>query len=94
MFNGVKYSSIYLGGHCSVFGYKRRNVDRWYRLVAGIIVSATKNAAEVCGLGRELGALERGKIADIFIIDGNPLKDLANLTKTKIVIKDGVIIKE
>jgi imidazolonepropionase-like amidohydrolase len=59
-----------------------------------IIISATKNAAEVCGLGRELGTLEQGKIADIFIIEGNPLKDLNNLTNVKIVIKGGVIIKE
>ena len=58
-----------------------------------IIISATKNAAEVCGLVSELGALERVKIADIFIIDGNPLEDLANLTRTGIVIKNGVIIK-
>ena len=59
-----------------------------------IIISATKNAAEVCGLGSELGTLEVGKIADILIIDGNPLKDLANLTKVKLVIKDGVTFRE
>ena len=59
-----------------------------------IIISATKNAAEVCGLGSELGTLEPGKIADILVIDGNPLKDLANLSKVRLVIKDGVIIRE
>jgi imidazolonepropionase-like amidohydrolase len=59
-----------------------------------IIISATKNAAEACGLGGELGTLERGKIADILVIDKNPLKDLANLTKVRLVIKDGVIIRE
>jgi len=61
---------------------------------SNIIISATKNAAEVCGLGSELGTLEWGKISDILIIDGNPLKDLTNLTKVKLVIKGGVIIKE
>jgi imidazolonepropionase-like amidohydrolase len=59
-----------------------------------IIISATKNAAEVCGLGSELGTLERGKIADILVIDGNLLKDLTNLTKVKLVIKGGVTIRE
>jgi imidazolonepropionase-like amidohydrolase len=58
-----------------------------------IIVSATKNAAEVCGLGNELGTLQKGKIADILVIDGNPLEDLANLTKVRLVIKSGVIIR-
>jgi imidazolonepropionase-like amidohydrolase len=59
-----------------------------------IIISATKNPAEVCGLGSELGTLEPGKIADILVIDGNPLKDLTNLTKVKLVIRGGVIIRE
>jgi imidazolonepropionase-like amidohydrolase len=59
-----------------------------------IIISATKNAAEVCGSGSELGTLERGKIADVLVIDGNPLRDLANLMKVRYVIKDGVIIRD
>ncbi len=58
-----------------------------------IIVSATKNGARSCNMESDLGTLEPGKIADILVIDGNPLKDLTNLTKTKLVIKDGNIIK-
>lgn len=58
-----------------------------------IIVSATKNAAEVCGLGKELGTLAPGKIADILVIEGNPLVDLGNLEKVILVIKEGVIIR-
>ncbi|MBT8294313.1 MAG: amidohydrolase family protein [Eudoraea sp.] len=59
-----------------------------------IIVSATKNAADVCGLGSELGTLEQGKIADILVIDGDPLKDFASLNNVRLVIKSGVIIRE
>lgn len=59
-----------------------------------IIIASTKNAAEVCGLGKLLGTLERGKIADILVVDENPLEDLANLKKVRLVIKDGVIIRE
>jgi len=59
-----------------------------------IIIAATRNAAEVCGLGQELGTLEPGKIADILVIDGDPLQDLANLTKVRLVIKEGVIIRQ
>ena len=33
-----------------------------------IIVAATNNAAEVCGLGREVGTLEPGKTADILVV--------------------------
>ncbi len=59
-----------------------------------IIIAATRNAAEVCGLGQELGTLEPGKIADILVIDGDPLQDLANLTKVRLVIKEGVVIRQ
>ena len=59
-----------------------------------IIVAGTKNAAIVCNLGSVLGTLEPGKIADILVIDGNPLKDLANLKKVRLVIKEGVVIKQ
>ncbi len=59
-----------------------------------IIISSTKHAAEICGLGKELGTLERGKIADILVVDENPLENLANLKKVRLVIKEGVIIRE
>jgi imidazolonepropionase-like amidohydrolase len=57
-----------------------------------IIVAATKNAAIVCGLGRELGTLEPGKLADVLAVDGDPLADLHALTQTRLVIREGAII--
>jgi len=57
-----------------------------------IIVAATKNAAIVCGLGRELGTLEPGKLADVLVVDGDPLADLHALTQPRLVLRDGVII--
>lgn len=59
-----------------------------------IIIASTKHAAEVCGLGKELGTLELGKIADILVVDENPLENLANLKKVRLVIKEGTIIRE
>jgi len=59
-----------------------------------IIIAATRNAADVCGLGQELGTLEPGKIAHVLVIDGNPLQDLANLTKVRLVIKGGKVIRQ
>lgn len=58
-----------------------------------IIVSATKNAAFVCGLDKELGTIEAGKKADILVVEGNPLEDIDVLTKTRMVVHDGKIIK-
>lgn len=59
-----------------------------------IIIASTKHAAEVCGLGKKLGTLEQGKIADILVIEENPLQDLANLKRVRLVIKEGVVIRE
>ena len=58
-----------------------------------IIVAATQHAATVCGLGHELGTLEPGKIADVLVVNGDPLGDLAALTAVRLVIHNGVIIR-
>jgi imidazolonepropionase-like amidohydrolase len=59
-----------------------------------IIVAATRNAAHVCGLERELGTLEPGKLADVLVVDGDPLTDVHVLTQTRLVLRDGVIIMQ
>ena len=41
----------------------------------------------------ELGSVERGKLADIIIIDGNPVSKMSDIRKVETVIKDGVIYK-
>ncbi len=42
------------------------------------LVSATKTAAEACGL-KDVGTVEEGKIADIIVVDGDPLGDIGVL---------------
>ncbi len=54
-----------------------------------VISAATKTNAEILGRFDELGTLEPGKLADIIIVDGNPLADLDALSRVDIVIKDG-----
>jgi imidazolonepropionase-like amidohydrolase len=56
-----------------------------------VIEASTKNAAAACGLGDELGTLEAGKIADLIVIPGDPLADLAVLGEVQLVILDGVV---
>jgi len=58
-----------------------------------IIHLATQLNARVIGQSDNLGSLETGKLADIIIIDGDPLSDLSALSKVEHVIKDGVVIK-
>jgi len=43
------------------------------------IVAGTRNAAECCLLGEQVGTLEAGKLADILLVDGDPLADITVL---------------
>ena len=59
-----------------------------------IIVAATRNAARVCNRGSELGTVEPGKIADLLVLSGDPLADLDVLTNVRMVLHNGVIIRD
>lgn len=54
-----------------------------------VISAATKTNAEILGQFDELGTIEPGKLADIIIVDGNPLRNIELLDYVDIVIKDG-----
>lgn len=58
-----------------------------------VIVAATHNGAGVCKLEEELGTLETGKIADVLVINGDPLKDLQALEDVLLVVHAGTIIR-
>jgi len=59
-----------------------------------IIVAATRNAAHVCNLEDTLGTLEVGKIADILVVNGDPLVNLQTLADVRLVIHRGMIIRD
>jgi imidazolonepropionase-like amidohydrolase len=46
-----------------------------------VLESGTRNAAIYLNAEKEFGTVEVGKAADLILIDGNPLKDLANVAK-------------
>jgi imidazolonepropionase-like amidohydrolase len=59
------------------------------------IVSATQTAAHTIGWGDKIGTLEAGKLADLLLVDGNPLDGITILEKAErinMVMKDGEIV--
>lgn len=58
------------------------------------IQSATLRAAQMQGVEAELGTVSPGKLADIVVVDGNPLADMSLMEHgIMIVIKDGEIFR-
>jgi imidazolonepropionase-like amidohydrolase/predicted enzyme related to lactoylglutathione lyase len=57
-----------------------------------IISAGTRDAAEHLGLLDDLGTIEPGKIADLIIIAGDPLKDISALHQIQMVIKAGQVV--
>jgi imidazolonepropionase-like amidohydrolase len=58
------------------------------------LLGATRNAAQALKLDRDLGTLEKDKLADLVAVDGDPLKDigcLAQKQNIKLVMKEGRI---
>ncbi len=57
-----------------------------------VIEAATRHSAYVCGQGEVLGTLEPGKLADLIVLDGNPLQDIAVMDQVIFVVKSGEIV--
>ena len=52
---------------------------------------ATWNGALYCGLSSELGSIERGKKADLILIDGDPTRNISDIRRISLVMKEGVV---
>jgi imidazolonepropionase-like amidohydrolase len=73
-----------------------RELELWVK--AGIpapkvLQAATINAARVVKADADLGSIEVGKKADLVLVEGDPDKDISDIRRTRIVVKDGVLYK-
>ena len=96
---------LWADGHSIVFGTDRppgrapseaisNEIGALARVLssAEIIDALTRKAAEFLYLDDEIGTLEPGKVADMVIIDANPLEDIAMLERVAVVIQGGRIV--
>jgi imidazolonepropionase-like amidohydrolase len=58
------------------------------------IQTATTVAAEMMGWQDRIGSIEKGKFADIIAVSGDPLKDITELERVKVVMKGGQVIRD
>jgi imidazolonepropionase-like amidohydrolase len=83
------------GGH----GHPRNALELKYLVEAGLrpmqaLRAGTQWAARCLGLEREVGTLERGRLADVVVVNGNPLDNIAVLldpARIELVLKGGAL---
>jgi imidazolonepropionase-like amidohydrolase/dipeptidyl aminopeptidase/acylaminoacyl peptidase len=82
-----------LGSHGEVQGLGT-HWELWMMASGGMtpmhaLRAATLDSADSIGLARDIGSLEVGKMADLLVLDANPLDDLKNTAKISQVMKNG-----
>jgi imidazolonepropionase-like amidohydrolase len=56
------------------------------------LVAATRTSADLCGVVDQLGTVEVGKLADLIVLQADPLEDISNARKLKLVLKAGRLV--
>ena len=67
-------------------------VVNWGMTNIEAIVAGTKISAEALGMEKEIGTLEKGKLADIIAVKDDPIKNIKTLQDVKFVLFDGEIV--
>ncbi|HSJ25087.1 MAG TPA: amidohydrolase family protein [Longimicrobiales bacterium] len=73
-----------LGAHWELWSFVQGGMTPWEALMV-----ATINGARYIGLDNDLGSLEAGKLADLVVLDANPLDDIRNSERISMVMING-----
>ena len=75
-----------IGAHWELWMLQSGGMTQWQALHC-----ATMNGAESIGLEKQVGSLEPGKLADLLVLNSNPLDDIRNSRDLLYVVKNGVV---
>jgi imidazolonepropionase-like amidohydrolase len=92
---GVK---IAFGTDAGVYAHGKNAKEFGYMVEGGMpameaIRTATLAGADLLRISDILGSIEKGKLADIIAVNGDPLKDISTMENVMFVMKDGVVYK-
>ena len=84
------YTSLLAG-----FAYHRELMALVYAGIspADVLKAATINGARALGVDDRLGTIQSGKLADLYVVRGNPLEDIAAARNVTLVVKDGQVYR-
>ncbi|MFN0177424.1 MAG: amidohydrolase family protein [Gemmatimonadales bacterium] len=89
--------SLQISGHGQMHGldkhWEMELLSRGGFTAAEILAISTINSAKYLGLDRQLGSIEPGKLADLVVLDANPLDDIRNSRKIDLVMQNGVLYR-
>jgi len=74
------------------FAYHRELLAMTYAGIpsAAVLKAATINGAKALGIDDRVGSIEAGKLADLYVVRGDPLDDIKAARDIKLVFKDGI----
>lgn len=91
--------TIVAGGDVGVFshGDNVRELEMMVKYgmdIEEVMKSVTSVNARVFGIKNTVGSITAGLVADLIIVNGNPMENISHLRNIELVIKDGVVYKD